>query len=116
MLTATAPRITPDEAQLAKRVREALGPYAPPALGADENAACVTVWSVRELQDVYARVGGTVAARQVVRRFEDAAYTVIELLLVAELDGIGTVAVNTDWDPADEPHGFTLPVVQAAAA
>lgn len=112
---ATSQTTTPDEDQLALQVRTALGfRYIPRALGPEENPTCLTVWSVRELQDVYAHVGGTVTVRPVTRLFDGGTYDVIEVVLSAELDGIGTVAVVTEWNPADEAHGFALPVIQAS--
>jgi hypothetical protein len=104
---------SPAEYQLAKDIRAALGlPFRTP--NADENAACLSVWSIRELQDVYARNGGTVTARPVTRGglSDGSTYDVTELVLTIDLGGLGTVTVVTDWDPVDEAHGFALPVVQ----
>jgi hypothetical protein len=76
MLTATIPA----ETQLAAQIHRALGfRYIAPTLSPHESATCVTVWSCRELDDVYARVGGTVTARPVTRRTSDGDhYDVIE--------------------------------------
>lgn len=105
---------SPAEYHLAKDIRAALGlPFRTP--NADENPACLSMWSIRELQDIYARNGGTVVARPVTRGglSDGSTYDVIEMVLTIDLGSLGVVAVVTDWDPADEAYGFALPVVQA---
>lgn len=117
MLAATALPYSYAERQLAKDICQALGiPYLAPA--PHENPACLSTWSVRELQDIYARNGGTVTARYVTRGglSDGSTYDVIELLLTVDLGDLGPVVVVTDWDPADEAHGWKLPVVQARTA
>jgi hypothetical protein len=75
------------------------------------------VWSLRELQDIYARNGGTVTGRPVTRGClsDGSTYDVTELVLAIDLGHLGTAVVVTDWDPADEVYGFALPIVQALA-
>jgi hypothetical protein len=102
---------------LAARVRTALGlpaTYPAPRLEFDETETRVSVWDVRQLNDVFAHVGGTVAAAQVECTLsDDTTYTVIRVTVTVDLAGVGAVEVFTDWDPADEAHGFALPVIVA---
>ena len=80
----------------------------------DETVTRVCVWSVRELDTMFARVGGTVTAQQVERTLSDGdTYTVTEVTITVDLPGIGTIEVFTDWDPADEGYGYDLPVIRA---
>ncbi|MEU1445496.1 hypothetical protein [Streptomyces mirabilis] len=106
------------EAERAAKVRAALGlrdAKVRPEMG--ETATRVSRWSVRELDDSFARVGGTVTAQQVQRTLPHGeTYTVVEVTLVANVSGVGRVEAFTDWDPADETHGFALPVIRALAA
>lgn len=82
-----------------------------------ETATRFCVWSVRELQDVYARVGGTVTAQQVERTLSDGdRYTITEVTVTVDIPDVGSVQVFTDWDPADEGYGYDLPVIRTAAA
>lgn len=101
---------------LATKVRTALGLRRRDVLD-DETETRVSMWDIRDLNDVHARVGGTVTARQVERTaWSDVrTYTVTEVTITADLPGIGVVEVFTDWDPADETYGFTLPVIRALA-
>lgn len=110
-----APTATAAETALSEQVRRALGfRYIARDLAPDENATCVSVWSIRELQDVYAHIGGgTTTARPVTRRFSDGTFDAIEVTLAADLPDIGNVSVVTDWCPAHELHGFDLPVIRA---
>ena len=72
-------------------VRDAFGfirPAAPrPELG--ETDACLVVWSIRELNDLYIRTRGAVTARQ--PRTGDRA----------------------DWEPAEEVYALALPVIRS---
>lgn len=116
MLIATSP--SPAEYHLVKTVRDALGLPPHGTLRADESPTCLSVWSVRELQDIYARNGGTVTARPVTRGglSDGSTYNVTELVLTVDLGDLGPIVIVTDWDPTDEAHGWGLPVVQAVAA
>lgn len=105
------------ETQLATAISRALGHNRTHTIAPDENAACLTLWSIRELQDAYDRIGGTVTARTVTRLYSGGVTApCIEIVLTADLDGIGPVALNTDWDPADEAYGLGLSVIQALGA
>lgn len=108
----TLPRPT----TLAATVRAALGLRRRAVLDA-ETETRISVWDIRHLNDVFTRVGGTAAAREVQRILSDGTttYTVTEVTITAELPGIGAVEAFTDWDPADESHAFTLPVIVALA-
>lgn len=101
--------------RLAAKVRTALGlaGFPAPVAEAGETERRVCVWSVRELQDVFARVGGTVTARSVERTVSDGTtFTAREVTVTVTLPGVGEVQVFTDWDPADEGYGFALPVIR----
>jgi hypothetical protein len=101
---------------LAAKVRTALGlPHFPaPRPEYDETDARVLVWSIRELEDVYARTGGTVTARErEYTLYGDITYPAIEVTVTVDLEGLGPVQVFTDWEPAAEVHGLGLSVVQA---
>jgi hypothetical protein len=104
--------------RLADRVRKALGRYITAVRPEDgETPVRRLVWSIRELDELHARVGGAVAVRQVERTFSDGAYTAMEVTVTVTLPGIAwPVEIVTDWDPADEPHGFALPVIRALNA
>lgn len=105
--------------RLADRVRKALGRYITADVRPDEGETPVRrmVWSVRELDDVFSRAGGAVSVRQVERTFSDGTYTAMEVTVTVTLPGIAwPVQVFTDWNPAEEPHGFALPVIGALYA
>lgn len=85
-----------------------------PELGETNTRICV--WSIRELDATHARTGGTVTARQVERTSSDGSpYTVIEVTVTVAVPNVGPVEVFTDWEPAEEPHVFALPVIRAVA-
>lgn len=104
------------EAALVSTVRNALGlpGYGPPRPEAGETPTRVSMWSVRELQDVYARVGGTVTIRQVERPYSCGTFTTHEITVTVTLPDVGEVQVFTDWDP--EEGCLDLPVIQALTA
>jgi hypothetical protein len=108
----------PDPAVVAK-VRAALGFSAgwQPDAYLGETATYLTVWSQRELNDLYLRVGGTVTLRQVERRsFDgDTTWTATEITLTVEVPGVGPVEIVTDVED-DPEHGYRtdLPVVAVA--
>ncbi|MGW1246947.1 hypothetical protein [Streptomyces sp. NPDC002535] len=98
---------------LATRVRRALGLRGTLTLQHDETPTRVTVWDIHTLQDVYARVGGTLALAQVTRTVSDGTkYTVIETTLTTQLPGLALAQITTDWDPTTEVDGYTLPVIR----
>lgn len=104
---------------IAAQVRRALGFRfsGAPKLDLDETATRVSVWCVRTLNDVFARVGGTVTARQAERTLSDGStYMVTEVTLTTALPEVGEVQAFTDWEPAEEPHGFGLPLIAAINA
>lgn len=83
----------------------------------DETATRVTLWSARELNALFARVGGTVTARPTERPLSDGStYTFTEVTVSVDLPGIGIVEAVTDWDPAAEPNAAQLPVLHALPA
>lgn len=101
---------------LATQVRTALG--RPNALVTEpgESDTRVSVWSVRELEDLFARFGGTVTASPAVRLLSDGStFGVIEVTATFDLASLGPVQVFTDWVPADEAYALRLPVIQAIA-
>lgn len=82
-----------------------------PELG--ETVTHITMWTQRELNNVYERVGGTVTTRQVERSTSDGSvtWTATEITLTVDLRGIGPVEIVTDWD--EETGGRDLPVMRA---
>jgi hypothetical protein len=108
----------PDPAVVAK-VNAALGYPADeqPRAHLGETATYLTVWSQRELNDLYLRVGGTVTLRQVERRTSDGSstWTATEITLTVDVDGVGPVEVVTDIED-DPEHGYRtdLPVIAVA--
>lgn len=101
---------------IAAQVRAALG--RPNALVTEpgESDTRVSVWSVRELEDLFARFGGTVTASPAVRLLSDGTtFEVIEVATSFDLPDLGPVEVFTDWVPADEAYALHLPVIQAIA-
>lgn len=108
----------PSPTQLAAKVREALGFHygwkPSPHLG--ETATHITMWTQRELNDVYERVGGTVTTRQVERSAcdGDATWAAIEITLTVDLPDVGRVEIVTDWD--EDTGGHDLPVMRAIEA
>ncbi|MFE0651364.1 hypothetical protein ACFVZH_22525 [Streptomyces sp. NPDC059534] len=97
---------------LTTRVRRALGLRGTLTLQHDETPTRVTIWDIHTLQDVYARVGGTLTLAQATRTVSDGTtYTVIETTLTTQLPGLATAQITTDWDPATEVDGFALPVI-----
>ncbi|MDV5145909.1 hypothetical protein R1T08_17255 [Streptomyces sp. SBC-4] len=98
---------------LATKVRRALGLRGSFTLQHDETPTRVVVWSLHELQDVYARVGGTLALAAVTRATSDGTqYDVIETTLTTQLPGLATAEITTDWDPTTELDGYGLPVIR----
>lgn len=115
-LTGTLTAELDARAALASAVRTALGmPAFAPRMEVGETETRISVWSVRELQDVFARVGGTVTARQVERPFSCGTFATTEVAITVDLPGLGEVEVFTDWDPADEQYATSLSVIRAAA-
>lgn len=105
--------------QLADRVRTALGRYITAEVRPDDGETPIRrlVWSVRELDDVFSRVGGAVTVRQVERIDQDGEYAVMEVTVTMTLPGVAwPVEAFTDWNPAEEGHGFALGVVRALNA
>jgi hypothetical protein len=108
----------PDPAVVAK-VNAALGyrTNSAPRAYLGETATYLTVWSQRELNDLYLRVGGTVTLRQVERSTSDGSstWTATEITLTVDIDGVGPVEVVTDIED-DPEHGYRtdLPVVAVA--
>lgn len=105
---------------LGQRARRALG-YTHgltirPEIG--ETALRVSIWSPRDLQDVYDHVGGgTVTARPVEQTLTDGTtYASIEIALTIQVPGLGVVTAFAEWNPADELYAFALPVIRAASA
>lgn len=95
------------------KVRRALGLRGTLAIQHDETATDVTVWDMRSLQDVYDRVGGTVALTPVTRTTSDGTeYDIVEATLTTRLPGVAAARITTDWDPAGELYGYALPVVR----
>lgn len=98
---------------LATKVRRALGLRGSLTIQHNETPTDVTVWDVNSLQDVYARVGGTLTLAQVTRTVSDGTtYSITEATLTTRLAGLATARVTTDWDPTDELHGYALPVIR----
>jgi hypothetical protein len=109
---------TPDAATIEK-VRAALGfdhGWKPNAhLG--ETATYLTAWSQMELNDLFERVGGTVATRQVERSTSDgsATWTATEITLTVQVPGVGSVEVVTDIeDDPETGYRTDVPVVALA--
>ncbi|WP_030992224.1 hypothetical protein [Streptomyces sp. NRRL S-1813] len=99
-------------------LRAALGlrhlPAPRPEIDETDTRRCV--WSVRELDAVHARTGGTVTARKAERTITDGSpYTVIEVTVTVDVPNVGTVEMFTDWEPATELYGLALPVIRALA-
>lgn len=80
-----------------------------------ETATHITMWTQRELNAVYERVGGTVTTRQVERTAcdGDVTWDATEITLTTEVPGVGYVEIVTDWD--EESGGRDLPVMQQIA-
>lgn len=106
--------------RLADRVRTALGRYITTQVRPDDGETPVRrqVWSVRELDELYTRTGGAVTVRPVEQHSPDGdAYTVMEVTVTMTLPGIAwPVEIFAQWEPAEEPHGFALPVIRALNA
>ncbi|MEU8760668.1 hypothetical protein [Streptomyces sp. NPDC048659] len=97
---------------LAARVRQGLGLRGTHAIDPGDTPTRVTVWDIRSLQDVYARVGGRLSLAQVTRTVSDGTtYSIVEATVTTRLPGLATVDITTDWDPATELDGYTLPVI-----
>jgi hypothetical protein len=99
---------------LARRVRDALGlRHWKPNADHGETETLIAMWSQRELNHLYERVGGAVTTRQVERSTSDGSstWTATELTLTVDLPGIGRVEAVTDWD--EDTGGRDLPVMQA---
>lgn len=117
------------ESDRAVKVRTALGlpQYRAPRPDFGESATRVSMWSVRELGAVYARVGGTVTTRQVNRALSDGdTYAATEVTLTVTLPSItGPVEVFTDLDNETDdalqmlrlidPDGYDVPGVRRLA-
>jgi hypothetical protein len=108
----------PDPAAVAK-VRAALGYSAgwQPRVHLGETATYLTVWSQRELNDLYLRVGGTVTLRQVERSTSDGSstWTATEITLTVAVPGVGPVEIVTDIeDDPERGYRTDLPVVAVA--
>ncbi|MFC9700902.1 hypothetical protein ACFTWD_09445 [Streptomyces sp. NPDC056943] len=100
-------------ALLATKVRRALGLRGSLTLQHDETPTRVVVWSLHELQGVYARVGGTLTLAAVTRATSDGTqYDVVETTLTTQLPGLATAEITTDWDPTTELDGYALPVIR----
>ncbi|MEU7377651.1 hypothetical protein [Streptomyces albidoflavus] len=94
--------------RLIEQVRRSLGLPAGWAPRADlgETATSLQVWSPTELNDLYARTGGTVALQQVGRT--------VAVTLTTPGPGPDPVVVTTEWEPDTHPEHLRLPVLQAA--
>ncbi|MFF8901692.1 hypothetical protein ACF082_29895 [Streptomyces lydicus] len=82
-----------------------------PELGETTTRRCV--WDVRELDTLYARVGGTVTARQVERDYGGGTFSTTEVTLAVPTPDGAVVEVFTDWEPAAEVYALDLPVIRA---
>lgn len=106
--------------RLADRVRTALGRYITAQVrpGDGETPVRRLVWSIRELDELYTRVGGKAAVKPVERTDPDeGVYAVMEVTVTMTLPGIAwPVEIFAEWEPSEEPHGFELPVVRALNA
>lgn len=108
---------TPDAATVEK-VRAALGFRVgwKPNVHLGETATYLTVWSQMELDDLFGRVGGSVATRQVVRSIDGAEpWKATEITLTVQVLGVGAVEVVTDIED-DPEHGYRTDVPVVALA
>lgn len=101
------------EADRVARVRTALGfPNAwkpDPHLG--ETPTSLIAWSQMELNDLYERVGGTVATRIVERSvLHGSTWKATEITLTVDVPDVGPVKVSTDW--YEEYGGRDLPLMR----
>ncbi|MFH9248211.1 hypothetical protein ACH4LK_22620 [Streptomyces lydicus] len=103
------------EAAHRARLRTVLGlrhlPTPRPELGETDARRCV--WDIRELDALYARLGGTVTTRQVERDYGGGTFSTTEVTLAVPTPDGGTVEVFTDWEPAAEADTLDLPVIRA---
>ena len=105
--------------EVLRRVHAALGfkRIASPRAYLGETATRMQVWSQVELNEIFERVGGSVASRQVERSTSDgsATWTATELTLTMQVDGVGPVEIVTDIED-DPENGYRtdLPVVAVA--
>ncbi|MFE6079996.1 hypothetical protein [Streptomyces virginiae] len=85
---------------LGQRARRALGLRGTTiAAHLGETALHISVWSPRELQDIYDHRGGTITTQQVQRTDSDGGtHTLTEITLTARIPGLGLVTAATDWD------------------
>lgn len=84
-----------------------------------ETALHISIWSPRELQDIYDHRGGNITAQQVQRTYSDGStHTLTEVILTARIPGLGTVTAATDWDQACpyETGMAELPIIRALAS
>ncbi|MGW3491965.1 hypothetical protein [Streptomyces sp. NPDC001054] len=103
---------TPTSRQAAARARTALGlpaTWTPPP----GTTPTLTTWSLRELDGIYALLGGTVAASAPAADITGDVY--FTLTLTAPVPGLGEVTIDAEWYPATQLDVLTLPVLRAIA-
>jgi hypothetical protein len=114
LLTPAALLLAHAEAELAAKVRTVLGMTGRRVAEEEgETARRVGVWTQRELNALYERVGGTVTTRTAQRATHDGETTwqTTEITVTVDLPDIGTVEIFTDWD--ETSGGHDLPLMQA---
>ncbi|WP_405184214.1 hypothetical protein [Streptomyces albidoflavus] len=100
------PTLSPNSSRLIERVRLGLPTGWVPRAELGETATSLQVWSPAELDDLFTRVGGTVALQQTGRT--------VAVTLTTRGPGAIPVVVTTEWEPDVHPEHLRLPVLQAA--
>ncbi|MFJ5089994.1 hypothetical protein [Streptomyces sp. NPDC088674] len=102
----------PTSHQAAARARTALGlpaTWTPPP----GTTPTLTTWSLRELDGIYALLGGAVTASAPAADITGDVY--FTLTLTAPVPGLGEVTIDAEWYPATQLDVLTLPVLRALA-
>ncbi|MFD7093372.1 hypothetical protein [Streptomyces xanthophaeus] len=105
---------------LGQRARTALGFRATDiASHLGETALHISVWSPRELQDIYDRRGGTITSRIVDEARSDGTFAELtRVTLTVRIPTLGTITAACDWDhnDPDEDAMRQVPVIRGLLA
>lgn len=105
---------------LGQRARRALGLRGTRiATHLGETALHISVWSPRELQDIYDHRGGTITGRTVLEpRYDGTVAEVTRVTLTVRIPNLGTVTAACDWDHTDpaEDDMRHVPVIRGLLA
>ncbi|MFD5509134.1 hypothetical protein ACFWIB_15335 [Streptomyces sp. NPDC127051] len=84
-----------------------------------ETALHISIWSPRELQDIYDHRGGTITGRTILEpRIDGTVAELTRVTLTVRIPNLGTVTAACDWDhnDPDEDDMRQVPVIRGLLA